>query len=173
MTNKIIWQQGSNNPDNGENFSILCNWWANLQGKEIAFAQRLIPNNNNIDDIDWTTQRFDEIFTIQKSEIRGITLFWYKSGEQYERNLTPQKLELYPNRQQLDIYPQSQSQLIIRVTIPEIQYQLIELNNPQIVANSQGENCLFLLRDESQQIEVKFSLSLDKLSQLLKSLSKE
>lgn len=172
MTSKIIWQQGSNNPNNGENFNILCQWWGNLKGKQIAFAQRLVPNDNNIEAIDWENQRFDESFTIQTSEIRGITLFWYKLGEQNERNLTPQKLELDVNKQQLFIYPQSQSQLIIRVAIPQIKYQIIELNNPQIAANSVGGNCLFLLRDDQQQIEVKLNLAPDKQLYLLSLLAK-
>lgn len=171
MTNKITWQQNINTPDNGINFQNICNWWANIPGKEITFAQRLIPNNN-LEEINWEKQRFDENFTIQTSQIRGITLYWQKLGEKNERNLTVSKLELDLDKQQLYIYSQSQQQIVIRVTIPQLNYELIELNNPQIVANMVNKNCVLLLRDEQKQVEVKLNLAPDKQLYLLSLLAK-
>jgi hypothetical protein len=172
MATTIIWQQGSDNPDNRGNFEKICQWWDSLTGKEITFAQRLIPQNNNIEEIDWQEQRFDETFLLKSSEIRGITLYWQKIGEENERNLTANKLELDPNRQELYIYSQSQKQVIIRVRIPQVKYQLIDLNNPQIAANMIGKDCLLLLQDDRHQIEVKLKLSPDKQLYLLSLLAK-
>lgn len=172
MNNKIIWQQGSSNPDNSVNFDQIVNWWDNLAGQEITFAQRLIPENNNFEDINWDEQRFDETFIPITSEIRGITLYWQKQGEENERNLTAHKLELNRETQKLDIYSQSQKQVVIRVAIPQVKYSLIELNNPQIAGNAIAKDCVLLLRDNQQQIEVKLKLSPDKQNDLVSLLTK-
>jgi hypothetical protein len=171
MSNKIIWQQGSNNPNNQLNFDQIGNWWRDLRGKKITFAQRIIPSNKNINDIDWEEKRFDETFILTSSDIRGITLYWQKIEDKEERNLTASKLELDLDQQQLYIYSASQKQVIIRVNIPQIKYQLIDLNNPQIAANMQGENCILLLQDQQKKIEVKINLSPEKITDLLKILS--
>ncbi|MGK7874562.1 MAG: hypothetical protein AB4426_15010 [Xenococcaceae cyanobacterium] len=170
METKIIWQQNSSYPDNADNFATISQWWENLNGQEIAFAQRLIPTSGNLDEIDWESQRFDEKFALQMPQIRGITLYWQKPDSEEERNITADKLELDTARQQLYIYPQSQPQLVIRVGIPEIIYQTIELKDPQIAGTSVGENCILLLRDRQQQLEVKLTLSRKSLGQLLENL---
>jgi hypothetical protein len=172
MSSRIIWQQGSSNPDQVVNFNTICEWWGNLNHKEVAWAQRLIPEDPNLDHIDWETQRFDEKFTIQTPEIRGITLYWYKLGDKDERNLTPKQLELDLHKEQLYIYPASQAQVVIRVVLPQVKYQVVDLNNPQIAANPLGKNCLFLLRDPQQQLEVKLNLSPEKQLYLLSILAK-
>ena len=169
---RIVWQQGSSNPDKVANFNTISQWWGSLNRKEVAWAQRLIPDDNNIDQIDWQTQRFDEKFVIQTPEIRGITLYWYKLGNNDERNLTAKKLELDLTKEQLFIYPASQAQVVIRVAIPQVKYQVVDLNNPQIAANSGGENCLLLLRDSQQKVEVKLNLSPEKQLYLLSILAK-
>lgn len=170
MTSKIIWQQDSSNPDNTENFAAIIQWWESLQGQEIAWQQRLIPASGNLDEINWEPQRFDEKFALQMPQIRGITLYWQKPDSDGERNITVSKLELKTARQQLYIYPQSQPQMVIRVGTPEIIYQTIELQDPQIAGTSAGENCLLLLRDPQQQLEIKLTLSRQSLGKLLESL---
>lgn len=172
MSNKIIWQKGSSNPDNSANFDQIVHWWDSLTAQEISFAQRLIPDNLNIEDINWQEQRFDATFLVKSSQIRGITLYWQKVGEENEHNLTPDKLELDVDQQELYIYPQSQQQVVIRVKIPQVKYQLIEVNNPKIAANMLGKDCLLLLQDDQKQVEVKIKLSPEKLTQLLESLTK-
>ncbi len=169
---RIVWQQGSSNPDNVVNFNDICQWWGSLSKKEVAWAQRLIPEDNNVNQIDWQTQRFDEKFMIQTPEIRGITLYWYKLGDNAQRNLTPKKLELDLTKGQLYIYPASQAQVVIRIAIPQVKYQVVDLNNPQIAANSGEENFLLLLRDSQQKIEVKLNLSSEKQLYLLSILAK-
>ena len=172
MTNKIIWQKGSISPDNSANFDQIVDWWGNLTALEISFAQRLIPDNLNLEDINWQEQRFDETFLVKSAQIRGITLYWQKVGEENEHNLTPNKLELDVDQQELYIYPQSQQQVVIRVKIPQVKYQLIEVNNPKIAANMLGKDCLLLLQDDQKQVEVKIKLSPEKITQLLESLGK-
>ncbi|NET61144.1 MAG: hypothetical protein F6K47_34960 [Symploca sp. SIO2E6] len=162
----LIWQQNSNNLENGDNFTMIQQWWANLNHQKIAWRQRLIPPGGNVREIDWEPQRFDEEFELKSPEIRGITLYWYKPDTEQQRSTTPDKLELDTQLQQLYIYPQSQKELVIRVGIPQIIYQKIELTNPQCVGTKVGENYILLLRDKQQQIEIKLTLSPSHFEQL-------
>ncbi len=169
---KIIWQQNSDNPDNGANFSSICQWWSSLNDKEVTLAQRLIPDSQNIAQISWENQRFDEQFKIVAPEIRGITLYWSKLTTKDQHNLTPRRLELDLDQEALYIYPQSQPSVVIRVNLPLIKYNVIELNNPQISSNSVGKNSLLVLRDKQEQLEVKVNLSPEKQLYLLSVLAK-
>jgi hypothetical protein len=170
MPTKIVWQQNSNEPENASNFATISSWWASLNGQEIVWQQRLIPEDGDSDKIDWELQRFDEKIILQLPEVRGLTLFWYKPNSDIEHNITVKKLELDTARQKLYIYSQSQSQLIVRIGKPEVVYQTIELKDPLIVGTSVGENCVLLLRDRSQQIEIKLTLSRDGIGKLLENL---
>jgi hypothetical protein len=169
---KIIWQLNSDNPDNGVNFNTISQWWSSLKDKEITFAQRLIPDSNNIDDLSWESQRFDEQFKILTPEVRGITLYWSKLTTKDQHNLTPRRLELDLDQEALYIYPQSQPTVVIRVNLPLVKYNVIELNNPQISSNSVGKNCLLVLRDKQEQLEVKVNLPPEKQLYLLSVLAK-
>ena len=171
MQLKTVWQQGSSNPDNADNFATISQWWANLTNKKVTWQQRLIPQNSEVSTLDWEPQRFDEVFEIKTPEIRGITVYWRKPDSLQERSTTPYKLELDNLRQHLYIYPQSQKELVIRVGIPEIVYQTIELNNPQLQLAAAAENYILTLRDAQQQLQVKVTLSPENLDQLKQQLS--
>jgi hypothetical protein len=171
MQQTIIWQQGSDNPENGNNLATIKQWWANLNTKKIAWRQRIIPSTGDVSTLDWEPQRFDEVFKMQTPQIRGITLYWRKPDAEQERNTTPHKLELDEGSQQLYIYPHSQKELVIRVSLPEILYQKIELKNPQWQATKLGENYNLVLRDNQQQLEVKITLSPANLEQLKEQLA--
>jgi hypothetical protein len=170
MQAKIIWQQGSNNPENGNNLATIKQWWTTLHDKKITWRQRLIPQTGDVSALDWEPQRFDEVFKIQTPQIRGITLYWRKPDTDQERSTTPRKLELDQDKQQLFIYPQSQKELVIRVSTPEIIYQKIEITNPQWQGTSVGENYILILRDERQKLEIKFTLTPANLDQLKQQL---
>lgn len=167
MQGKIIWQQGSNKPENLSNLALISQWWSSLANQEVCFAQRLIPQSGEVDEINWEPQRFDEVFELKNPEIRGITLYWQKLDSPQERNTTPSQLVLDNRRQQLYIFPQSQKQLVLRVALPQIAYETIELINPQIEYSSlNGTSHILLLRDAQQKLEVKAIFSSDMLSQL-------
>ena len=170
MQPKTIWQQNSDNPANGSNFATIQQWWASLNAQKIAWRQRLIPATGDVSQLDWEPQRFDEVFKLQMPQIRGITLYWRKADSEQERSTTPRKLELDTNTQQLYIYPQSQKELVIRVGIPEIVYQKIEIANPQWQGTTAGENYMLTLRDQKQQLEVKLTLTPENLAQLKEQL---
>jgi hypothetical protein len=170
MQATTIWQQGSDSPENGQNFAIIQQWWANLNDQKIAWRQRIIPETGDISELDWEPQRFDEVFKLQAPQIRGITLYWRKPDSQQERSTTPRQLQLDPHSQQLYIYPQSQKELVIRVGIPEIVYQKIEIKNPQWQGSRAGENYILTLRDNQKQLEVKLTLTPDNLNQLKEQL---
>lgn len=172
MQPKILWQQNSDNPENGNNFATIQQWWTSLNDKKIAWRQRLVPQTGDISELDWEPLRFDEVFKVQTPQIRGITLYWRKPDTEQERSTTPRKLELDTDTQQLYIYPQSQKELVIRVGIPEIVYQKIELTNPQWQGTNAGENYILTLRDKQQQLEVKLTLSADNLAQLKEQLQR-
>ncbi len=170
MQAKTIWQQGSDSPENGQNFAIIQQWWANLNDQKIAWRQRIIPETGDISELDWEPQRFDEVFKLQAPQIRGITLYWRKLDSQPERSTTPRQLQLDPHSQQLYIYPQSQKELVIRVGIPEIVYQNIEIKNPQWQGSRAGENYILTLRDNQKQLDVNLTLTPDNLNQLKEQL---
>lgn len=166
----IIWEQGSNNPENADNFAIIKQWFTNLNSKEITWKQRLLPPNGDRREIEWEAQRFDEKFIIFNSDIRGITLYWQKPDAPQERNTTPSKLELDTVKEQLYVYPKSQKDVVIRLAVPEIVYQKFQTINPQIEVSRLNENYVLILRDEKQQIEVKVALTPEKIDQLKEQL---
>ncbi len=165
---KITWQMGSNHPENANNLAIIRQWWQKLSGKEIIWCQRIIPQNQEVSELQWELQRFDEIFQILSPELRGITVYWHKPDTQTERSTTPHKLELDQLHQQLYIYPQSQKEVVIRVGIPELKYQKITLTNPEVIID---ENHHIIYRDPAQLLEVEITLSQEKLTQLKQKLS--
>ncbi|MCA1995049.1 MAG: hypothetical protein LDL41_23825 [Coleofasciculus sp. S288] len=170
MQPRLIWQQNSDNPENGSNFATIQQWWASLHDKKIAWRQRIIPQTGDVSELNWEPQRFDEEFKLQTPQIRGITLYWYKPGIEQERSTTPCKLELDSHSQQLYIYPKSQPELVIRVGVPEIIYQKIELKNPQWQSTPAGESYILTLRDNQQQLEIKLTLSPEHIGQLKEQL---
>ena len=170
MQGKIVWQQSSTKPDNASNFAFISQWWFSLDDKEISWQQRLIPQTGELEQLNWEPQRFDEVFELKNPQIRGITLYWRKPDSQQERNTTPHQLVLDTSRQQLYIFPQSQNQLVIRVGLPEILYETIEIKNPELEYSPAGQNHILTLRDAQQQLEVKVTLSSDNLQQMKQQL---
>lgn len=168
----IIWQQEGNNPQNPENLAAIAGWWSKLNHKEITWQQRLIPPSGNPEDADWENQRFDEEFAIEQPQLRGITLYWRKPAAE-ERNITARKLELDLAKQRLDVYPQSQPQVVIRIASKEIIYQQVELVNPLAVATTIGENTVLLLRDKEQKLEVKVTISQQNFAKLVRDLEQK
>jgi hypothetical protein len=166
MVNKLIWQQNSTSPDSAESLAQIAQWWAGLDKQEVSWQQRLLTT----EELNWETQKFDEKFVIQAPQLRGITIFWRKLGITEERNITAAKLELDLDRSKLYIYPQSQAQVVICVSIPQIVYQTIEVNNPQIATMARGDGRLLLLRDTQQQLELKITLDRAKLAELINNL---
>ncbi|MBD3885538.1 hypothetical protein IFO70_27860 [Phormidium tenue FACHB-886] len=162
----IVWQFGSSNPDNAGNFARISHWWAGLGGQEVQWRQRLLTPAGNASELDWEPQRFDETFIIAASEIRGITLYYQKPGSQGDRSTTPQKLELDTLRQQLYVYPQSQKDLVIRVGLPQVTYQQVKLNNPQVAVEAVANGTALTFRDEAQLLEVQVRLSPEALAEL-------
>ena len=169
---KVTWQQNSNNPDNADNLATIEEWWHNLDGKEISWQQRLITSTDQVEEINWEVQKFDENFLIQSTQLRGITVYWQKSNAKDERNITARKFELDRIKQKLYIYPQSQEQVVICVGLPQVVYQTIELNNPQIIGKAVGDNYLLLLRDTEQKLDVTINLNSQQLEELLASINK-
>ncbi len=171
MIDNLIWQQNSSEPNNRENLDAIAQWWSNLSGKEITWQQRLIPASGDLQDIGWQPQKFDEKFVVHTPQLRGITIYWRHDQTTDERNITPSKLQLNLTKQQLDVFPQSQSQVIIRISLPETVYQKLNLLNPQIAATLKDNGGMILFRDETQKLEVKVTLDQAKLNQLLDRLT--
>lgn len=166
MSNTLLWQQSSRDPQNADSLAAIAKWWSDLNGKEIIWQQRLIPETNNLTKISWEEQRFDEKFVLKTPQLRGITIYWHKEQAADERNITVRKLELDTMKQKLYLYPQTQS-VVICVTLSQVSYRTIELNQPQIVGSSKGDNYLLLLRDKAQKLEIKVILNKQKLQQFL------
>jgi hypothetical protein len=154
---------GSNNPENATNLDTIRQWWGRLQGEEINLQQRLIPADGDLSSLNWEAQKFDETFVITHPEIRGITLFYFKPDNPQERSLTPSKLELNRLQQQLYIFPQSQAGIVVRVELPQVQYQTITVNHPEIAVSQNG---VILLRDTEQLLEIKVMLTAEQMEKL-------
>ncbi|MGB3262417.1 MAG: hypothetical protein WBA89_00530 [Microcoleus sp.] len=163
MQLKTVWESGSNNPENAENFDNIAQWWKKLNGKEISWVERLIPQIGGMSEIHWQPQRFDVTFVIVNPEISEETLYWYKPDSPVKRNTTVQKLELDNLQQQLYLYPQLESEVVIRIGFPEVKYQTLELNNPEFAL---GEDNVLLLWEAEQELEIKISLSNENLAKL-------
>ena len=172
MQVKTLWQSGSGNTDNPQNLATIRQWWESLNSKEVTWQQRIITENQEVDQLDWEAKRFDENFAIANPEIRGITLYWSKPDSPQERNTTAHKLILDSLRQYLYIFPQSQKELVIRVGLETITYQRISLTNPQYLYNPSGENYILTLQDATQQLEVKVTMSPENIKQLLRQLTR-
>ena len=166
MTNNLIWQQNSSEPNNGENLEAIAKWWSSLEGKEIFWQQRLITSGVNLQDIDWQPQKFDEKFILLTPQLKGITIYWRNSEAANERNITPSKMQLNLIKQILYVFPQSQSQVVISISLPQTVYQKLNLANPQIAAAIKDGSGIILLRDDTEKLEIKVSLDKDRLSQL-------
>ena len=163
MQLKTVWQSGSKDAENSDKLDRISQWWQNLNGKQISWVERLIPQIGGMSEIHWQPQRFDETFVILNPKIREETLYWYKSNSPVERNNTVQKIELDNLQQHLYIYPQLESELVIRIAISEVKYQTLELNNPEIAL---GEDNILLLWQAERELEIKISLSNENLAKL-------
>jgi hypothetical protein len=174
MSSKIIWQQNSENVDNYNvtNLQFIGEWWSNLGQQKVKIAQRLIPDTGNINDIDWKTQKFDEEFILESPQIRGITIYGKKQGNDKEFGYTPRKLELDIDNQELDIYLQSQSNTLIRFSVATIVYQTLPLGDVEIVSNSDSKNHLILVRNKERRVEITFTLNPNQQLYLLSQLAK-
>lgn len=170
MQTKIIWQQNSQKSENADNLALISQWWSSLANKDVTLAQRLIPTSGELDQINWEKQRFDEFFTVNNPQIRGITVYWRKLDSDLERSTTPYQLVLDTRRQQLYIFPQSQNQLIIRVGLPEVSYETVEIANPEAECKQTANNYLLTLRDTIGHIEVKVTLTPESFNQLKQKL---
>ena len=169
MSNLIIWEQDNTESEIRDNFAQIEQWWQDLDLKQISWQQRLIPET----EINWEPQRFDENMTLQMPQIRGITLYWHSLTFEGERSITPNKLILDPVAQTLEIYPQSQPNLVIRISKLGVIYQKFELIDPLIVGKKTEDQTILLLRDKQQQLEIKIHLNSNSLKQLLDNLETE
>lgn len=170
MTTHLVWQQNSSNSQNADNLKAIAQWWSSLENKEVSWQQRLVSQDVDLTSIDWQTQKFDEKFTIQTPQLRGVTIYWRDRKVPDERNITASKLQLDLTQQKLYICPQSQSQVVICVSLPQVVYQKFNLTNPQIAATTKGNSYLLLLRDEDQKLEITATVDPQKLNQLLERL---
>lgn len=170
MQVKVVWQQGSTDSRNAENFAAISQWWTNLNGQEITWRQRLISETGTVADLNWEPQRFDETFPIVTPEVRGITLYWRKTDSKDERNTTPFKLELDQLQQQLYIYPQSQRGVVIRVALPQVVYQQVKMMQPQLAMSEVGGQSTLIVRDEAQRLEVQVYLNPEQIAELKRQL---
>ena len=166
MSDDLVWQQNSSQSNNQENLAAIAQWWSSLADKEVVWQQRLIPSDGNLEDLDWQPQKFDEKFTLQAPQLRGITIYW-RNNNTDERNITPSKLQLNTAKQQLYVFPQTQSQVVISISLPETIYQKLNLSNPQLAATIRDGNAIILLRDETEKLEIKVTLDNARVNQLL------
>lgn len=171
MQGKVVWQQDSSDPSSADYFAEISQWWTGLNNQEITWQQRLISESGQSSDLNWEPQRFDETFQIQSPEVRGITLYWHKLDTKEERNTTPYKLELDALQQTLYIYPQTQRGIVIRVTLPQVIYQQITINQPQLTLTQPPTGPVLLVRDEAQRLEIQIQLSPAALAALRQQLS--
>ncbi|PZO37387.1 MAG: hypothetical protein DCF19_18815 [Pseudanabaena frigida] len=172
MESTITWTLGSTDPDAETNLGRIAQWWSALAGQDIIWQQRPLPENVDRSAIDWSKQSLDETFVVQTPTLRGITLYWYKPNSPDERNISVSYLQLDLFNQQLDILPSSGKNYQIRITLPKIVYQKIQVTDPQFGSLLQPNgNAVLLFRDESQRLEIQIDLSAANVSLLQQKLS--
>lgn len=167
---QIVWEYGSNHPENRSNFDTICQWWQELDRKEVSWQQRILPTSHHLEDINWDPQRFDETLVLVQPQIRGITLYWQRTGDDQQKNTTPRKMLLDSRKQQLYVYPQSQENLVIRIAIPQVPYQTYQMNNPECEGSVVNGRYVLTLRDQEQLLEVKVTLEAEALYHLKQQL---
>lgn len=175
MTQKITWQVNGDNTDNinENNLRLISQWWSKLDQQKVSIAMRLIPPSGNVEEIDWDMpQKFDENTILESPEIRGITVYGKKQGEEKEFGYTAQRIELDLSQESLKLWLQSQANTIIRFATPVIKYDSLNLKNIEIVSNSAGKNQLVLVRDKDAKIEITFALNTNQQLYLLSQLAK-
>jgi len=145
-------------------FATITQWWLQLEGKEIIWQQRMISGMGDWRELDWSAQQFDERFFIKNLEVRGITLFWRKANElTRELSTTPHSLTLDLDREALYIFPQSRQGLVLRVSLPMVRYQTVDLRNPTLERAIAQGNFILTLKDPHQAVEVRVTLSPESL----------
>jgi hypothetical protein len=172
MESTITWTLGSTDPDAETNLARIIQWWTALAGQEIIWQQRPLTENTDREAIDWSKQSLDETFTIHNPTLRGITLYWFKPNSPDERNITVGYVQLDLHNQKLDILPSSGRSYQLRITLPKIVYQKIQITDPQFgsLLQSNGDAVL-LFRDEKQRLEIQIDLSADNVNLLQKKLA--
>jgi hypothetical protein len=122
--------------------------------------------------LDWSKQSFDETFTIHNPTLRGITLYWFKPNSPDERNITVGYVQLDLHNQKLDILPSSGRSYQLRITLPKIVYQKIQITDPQFgsLLQSNGDAVL-LFRDEKQRLEIQIDLNANNVNLLQQKLA--
>ncbi|NJP09634.1 MAG: hypothetical protein HC866_09225 [Leptolyngbyaceae cyanobacterium RU_5_1] len=164
MQAKTVWQFGSSDPNNTESLAAIRQWWAGLNGQRINWRQRLLPGTADASSLNWEPQRFDETFVLTDPELRGITLYWKKADAAEEKGTTVDRLELDSLRQQLYIFPKSQKELVIRIELPDLVYQTLNVQAYQ--CHYLAETQTLIVRDDLQHLEVRVSLTPEILAQL-------
>ncbi|WP_271251851.1 hypothetical protein [Pseudanabaena sp. Chao 1811] len=160
MESTIIWTLGSTDPNAEANLARIAQWWTSLAGQEIIWQQRPINENTDREAIDWSKQALDENFALQAPTLRGITLYWYKPNSPEERNISVGYLKLDLFNQQLDVLPSSGRNYQLRITLPKIVYQKIQVTDPQFGSLVQPNgDAVLLLRDENQRLEIQINLN--------------
>jgi hypothetical protein len=172
MESTITWSLGSTDPESESNLVRISQWWSSLSGQEILWQQRPLTEEAGNVAIDWNKQALDETFAIQNSSLRGITIYWFKPNSPEERNISVGYFQLNLFNQQLDILPSSGKGYQLRITLPKIVYQKIQLTNPQFgsIIQANGDS-IVLFRDETQRLEVQVDLSAANISLLKQKLS--
>ncbi|MEM8604388.1 MAG: hypothetical protein AAGF24_11210 [Cyanobacteria bacterium P01_H01_bin.121] len=167
----ICWQSGSNAAGNAEALAKIQDWWAGLIGQEVFLQQRIRSTASDTAQLDWSPQRFDERFYIKTAELRGITLYWQKTTANDEQSSTAQRLELDANGQYLNVYPQSQPDLVMRITGPrQLIYQTIQLTNPDVERRVEAGNLILTLKDPTTETAVEVTMSAEALLALKRQL---
>jgi hypothetical protein len=131
-----------------------------------------LAENTDREAIDWSKQSLDETFTIHNPTLRGITLYWFKPNSPDERNITVGYVQLDLHNQKLDILPSSGRSYQLRITLPKIVYQKIQITDPQFgsLLQSNGDAVL-LFRDEKQRLEIQIDLNANNVNLLQQKLA--
>lgn len=155
----IVWEAGSSQPENAENFKVIAEWWKSLVSQKIIWKQRLIGASGQVD---WSPQKFDETFAFAETAVRGITFFWKKEGG--GGDITPMKLEFTPLFQRILIYSETRKDLVICVEVPFKMENTLKMTNPSWFAEkTKSEKGMvdwyqLVIRDQDTQTELTVSM---------------
>lgn len=157
----VFWQPGT--PEGETKLAQIKEWWESLRGKNILWQQRPLTPDQDIDQVNWEFQKFDEEFMPHQTELRGITLYWQRPTDGTERNLTPSALKLDRQAQTLDVLPESTRNYVVRITSREPVYQFIHLTHPQLELYSDS----IVFKDQATMTAVEVALTQAQIQQII------
>ncbi|MBF2097666.1 MAG: hypothetical protein IGQ88_04735 [Gloeomargaritaceae cyanobacterium C42_A2020_066] len=162
----VCWTAGTTSSGNLQNLQDITRWWLGLANQEVTWQLRTRPAGVPPEDLDWSLQPIDEVFTLREPQFQGWQLRWRQAESGQVDSVVVMDLELDQGRQVLDLVPQGRSDLVIRVRPLRLSFDIVHLENPRILWERRPEGYRLILQQPNQGLEVQVDLDATAYEQL-------